>query len=69
MPVPSPRRATSGRKALYPFATLKRGESFTVSTQSAINMNGCAGYWARKLGRKFAVRTMEDGSVGVWRTA
>lgn len=62
-PIPEIR---SGRKALYPFAVLKKGESF-ITKQSATNMRGVCGYWARKTGHRYKVRSLEDGTTCVWR--
>ena len=56
----------------YPFSKMEVGDSFLVpldgssthEVQSRLAANG--GYWAKKLGVKFATRAVDEG-VRVWR--
>ena len=61
-----------GMGRVYPFAMMEIGESFFVPKTPRQHFNGSNSYATRKLGRKFATRTLiENGVKGtrVWRTA
>jgi hypothetical protein len=57
------------RRGKYPFEKLMIGESFFVgSLQKSNGLSSAGRYWGKKLDRKFATRTLDDG-VRVWRIA
>jgi hypothetical protein len=69
VPVPA---AASGRPRKYPFAEMRKGDSFLVAfndeTPAKLRalLATAANMWARKSGGKFTVRTLDTG-VRVWR--
>lgn len=67
VPLPKPQR---GPRAKYPFRTMKKGDSFLVSSKARNEFNvRCASYMAsRRLKVKFTVRRVPEG-IRVWRIA
>lgn len=52
------------RKPSYPFESLAVGDAFDIThTTSVHNVRSLAGYYARKLGRRFDVRWIADERV------
>ena len=68
IPVPAGTNRSGGRKAVYPFADLKVGESFFVAGKSVKTMSQTANKAAKRIGVELITRTVEGG-VRVWRTA
>ena len=71
IPLPSRGRAPgSGRKPLYPFMLLEIGDSFYVACDKCKykSVTANAHNTAKRLGRKFTVRTVAGG-VRIWRIA
>lgn len=65
VPVPSP---ATGSGLKYPFVQMAVGDSFFVPGKTSRVFGGIAGSYAKRLGIKVTMRTM-DGGVRVWRTA
>lgn len=70
--VPMPKRTSplSGRPATYPFARMKVGDSFFISTHKRKKqVASAAANWARhqENGWKFSVLTMPDKTYRCWR--
>ena len=63
--IPLPPILHRGRKKIYPFSTMKKGESF-FSIRKINTMNSVAWQAAKKLKRKFAVRSEKNGTR-IWR--
>lgn len=72
--VPLPELSRSLRGSKYPIAYLEEGECFIVPaehlpTKGANSLRSAVAQYKKssKTEAKFAVRTLPDGSVGVWR--
>ena len=62
--------ARAGGPRLYPWDTMDIGDSFAFPRGAKItSVGGQASSAGKKYGRKFAVRTMPDGTYRCWRTA
>lgn len=57
-----------GRPPKYPFALLKKGQCFKVPKGNINSLRASAGLFSKKLGRTFAIRTLDNGVIGVYRT-
>jgi len=64
--IPIPRRTGSGRKPKYPWAEMKKGDSFFVMRQTINRLGSCMVRAGKRLGMKFSART-EKGGVRIWR--
>jgi len=64
IPIP-PRRRKGGAQRVYPFGSMKVGDSFFVAG-SASSPEAAAGLYARKHKMKFTARYV-DGGVRIWR--
>lgn len=51
----------------YPFEKMEVGDSFLSTTAKRHNLSVAMLRYGRKTGKKFISRTLEDGSVRVWR--
>jgi hypothetical protein len=66
--VPMPRRGLAGRPSLYPFADMRVGDSFFISTpKRRKQVASAAANFARERGWKFSVLTMPDKTYRCWR--
>lgn len=63
--IPIPRKASSGRRAKYPFADMKPGDSIFLPGKK-VNALGSILTPHRRKGLKFTTRSV-DGGVRVWR--
>lgn len=52
----------------YPFATMKVGDSFTVSIKDRKNVSARASRVGAETGKKFTVRKIDENTLRVWRT-
>ncbi|WP_313444548.1 hypothetical protein [Brevundimonas sp.] len=75
VPIPS-RRGGPGAAAKYPWKEMVVGDSFVVpippgKTKAVFlpAISSQAGAAGKRLGRKFEIRLIAAGEVGVWRTA
>lgn len=65
IPMPSDTRA--GRKAIYPFADMSVGSSFSMDAADRARLTMAAKQWARRHpGWKYVIRQTED-KVRIWR--
>jgi hypothetical protein len=58
---------TFAGKTVYPFKTIKIGESFVANPPNSSNFQVYCYMRAKALGRKFVTRVSPDNSVRVWR--
>ncbi len=58
--IPLPPRRGGGRSAIYPFADLKKGQSFLVMGKDTPAVSSYAAFWKKKLKTNFAVRREID---------
>jgi hypothetical protein len=67
IPIPSRRQ---GRNNLYPFASMKVGDSFEVKVNDRTSLGNAARQWAarEKNGFKFTTSAMGD-KIRIWRIA
>ena len=72
--IPMPYTSGRGRPAKYPFAQMRKGDSFAVPfTDDTLpklrtRLSVCAANFAQRNGGKFTLRTLkEDGVIRVWR--
>lgn len=62
--------AYSGRRALYPFATMRLKDSFYEPDSQRIRaLRSAASYWQRKTGKRFTVRRVPEGGARCFRIA
>lgn len=73
IPIPAKMGRPPAPKALYPFADLQPGQSFFVKKTSTKLAKKCSrtlsvlsSQYAKRLQRRFTIRTLENG-VRVWR--
>jgi hypothetical protein len=65
-PVP-PAKPPRGSKSRYPLLDLEIGDSFVVGPEHAGGVRTSAYQIGKLYGVKFTTRTLDDGSVQVWR--
>lgn len=65
VPVPP---AAPGKKGAYPFASMDVGDSFVVEKARAKAAHNYARTWGKRHNKAFTVRTLQDGSLRIWRT-
>ncbi len=56
-----------GRRERYPWSKMEVGDSFFIPDGNRSRIAGAASHAARRLGRKFVVRSV-DGGVRAWRS-
>ena len=56
-----------GRRERYPWSKMEVGDSFFVTDGNRQRIAGAASHAARRLGRKYVVRSV-DGGVRAWRS-
>lgn len=65
--IPVPKQVGAGRKTKYLFDAMEVGDSFFIKDTKVKTISRTCGQHGKRLGRKFASRTV-DGGVRVWRT-
>ncbi len=65
--IPLTTNPTQSPTALYPWRQMEVGDSFFVAGKTQANFGSHVFQSGKRLGKKFAVRTVEGG-VRVWRT-
>lgn len=65
--IPVPKQVGAGRRNKYPFDAMEVGDSFFIKDTKVKTISRTCGHHGKRLGRKFASRTV-DGGVRVWRT-
>jgi len=67
IPIPETRQ---GRKSLYPFESMKVGDSFEVSVDDRTTLGNSARQWAQRKKNGFKFTTSAVGKkVRIWRVA
>lgn len=78
IPLPEPLRETAGRDCLYPWATMRKGDSFLVEPRNGESLRSCrnrvmsaARSWSDRHGGRFVSRSVKQGTregIRVWKT-
>ena len=66
VPLPDKRSCS---KEKYGFSRMAVGDSIVIADKKRATVQSLARVAGRCLGRKFAVRLLDDGTLGVWRVA
>lgn len=66
--VPVPPRRTRKGISKYPFRQMEVGDSFLMPDYTVVRAWGILGPYAKRLGQKYTVRTVEGGAR-VWRVS
>lgn len=70
--IPLPSKASGGKSGVskYPFGALDIGQSFVVGAESKVAIRSAlTAFRKNHKDMSFATRVLEDGGVGIWRTA
>lgn len=68
LPMPEKRALPPRRAATYPFATMRVGDAFVVHDRKPSAVRSAVASYQKRYEVKFSVRTLPDGTIGVWRT-
>lgn len=59
----------AGRPAKYPFGSMEVGDAFDAPKSLRSKIATAASYWGAQKGAKFSIRTLDEQTFRVWRTA
>ncbi len=58
-----------GRRSRYPFATMAVGDAVVIARQDVVGARTSASTLAKRTGKRFTSRSLDDGSIRIWRVA
>lgn len=67
--IPMPEHPETGRRAKYPFADMKVGDSFAAGHGELELIRSASAYYKRVYKMKFVIRPEGDNGIRIWRSS